>query len=114
MGNWGLLTNHAHVLVRVTQHPHSTVREIAQAAGLTERATLAILQDLKREGIIIPERQGRRNTYSIDFDALKRYPFWGPSDTPLPESLIQAAVRALVRVAGKTLRMSRATLAERT
>ena len=101
MASWGFLTNHAHVLIRVTEHPHSTVRQVALATGLTERAALSILQDIRREGIIIAERQGRRNTYSIDFEALKRYPFWGPSDAALPESLIQAAVRALVRVAGK-------------
>ena len=110
MPSWGFLTNHAHVLIRVTQHPRSTVRQIALATGLTERATLAILQDIRREGIIIAERQGRRNTYSIDFEALKRYPFWGPSETPLPESLIQATARALARVAGKPARASRTAL----
>ena len=114
MPNWGFLTNHAHVLIWVTQHPHSTVRQIALATGLTERATLGILQDIRREGIIIAEREGRRNTYSIDFEALKRYRFWGPSQTPLPESLLEVAVRALVRVAGRPPRTSKTALAERT
>lgn len=113
MATWGLLTNHAHVLTWVTQHPHHTVREIALATGLTERSTLSILHDIKSEGIIIPEREGRRNTYSIDFDALKHYPFWGPSHTRLPESLIQAAVRALMRVAGKPPITSKKTLTGR-
>jgi len=53
--NWGFLTNHAHVLIWVTQHPHSTVRQIALATGLTERATVGILQDIRREGIIIAD-----------------------------------------------------------
>jgi DNA-binding IclR family transcriptional regulator len=114
LANWGFLTNHAHILTWVTQHPHSTVREIALATALTERATLAILQDLKREGIIVAERVGRRNTYSIDFDALRRFPYWGPAETPLPDSLIQAAIRALTRVAGKSTQASDKALTERT
>ena len=62
MRRWGFLTNHALVLIHVTQHPHSTVREIADAVGVTERAGHSVLGDLREAGIIDAERSGRRNS----------------------------------------------------
>lgn len=66
--SWSFLTNHALVLVYVGRHPESTGLEIAQAAGITERATRAILSDLEKSGCIQRERIGRRNRYHIDVD----------------------------------------------
>jgi len=40
---WGLLTNHALVLMHVIEHPRSTLRDIADAVGVTERAALSLL-----------------------------------------------------------------------
>lgn len=70
---WGLLTNHALVLVYVVRNSHCTVREISAAVGVTERATLAILRQLGEEGFIIRRRDGRRNIYTVDFDRLASY-----------------------------------------
>lgn len=72
-GSWGFLTNHALVMVYVVCHSESTVREVSAGVGVTERATLAILRELDDEGIIERHRNGRRNTYSVNFNQLAAY-----------------------------------------
>ena len=72
MGRWSLLTNHALVLIAVGQRPHSTLREIAQSVGITERAALSILRALEEDGLISRERQGRRNRYWLHYGAILR------------------------------------------
>jgi hypothetical protein len=69
-GKWGLLTNHALVLIHVTEHPRSTLRDIAAAVGITERAALSILRALEEDSIITRRKKGRRNVYTVDMDAL--------------------------------------------
>jgi DNA-binding Lrp family transcriptional regulator len=72
MGKWSLLTNHGLVLVKVGQHPHSTLREVAQAVGITERAALTILRALEEDGLISREKLGRRNRYWLHYGAILR------------------------------------------
>ena len=62
---WDLLTNHAHVLVCVARDPGIRLRDIADAVGITERATHRILTELVDDGYVLRERQGRRNVYEI-------------------------------------------------
>ena len=99
MRAWGFLTNHAHVLIQIARNPSSTVREIALSAGITERATHAVLKDLREAGIVIAQRSGRRNSYRVDPVALASHPRWGASDMMLPKPLIEATLRGLQRVA---------------
>lgn len=73
MGKWNLLTNHGLVLAQVGQHPHSTLREIAQSVGITERAALTILRALEEDGLISREKQGRRNRYWLHYGAILRH-----------------------------------------
>jgi predicted ArsR family transcriptional regulator len=63
--HWAVLTNHGLVLVTIARNPNVRVRDIAEAVGITERATQAILRDLDRDGFIERSRVGRRNRYSI-------------------------------------------------
>jgi len=70
MAQWGFLTNHALVLIHVANNPRSTLREIADAVGITERAALSILRAMEEDKIITRQREGRRNRYWIDFPAL--------------------------------------------
>ncbi|MBI2724294.1 MAG: winged helix-turn-helix domain-containing protein [Chloroflexi bacterium] len=67
---WGLLTNHALVLIHVIEHPRSTLRDIAEAVGITERAALSLLRALEYDSIIARRKEGRRNEYTVDIDAL--------------------------------------------
>ena len=95
MGTWGFFTNHALLLLSIAMHSSSTVREMAVGVGVTERAVVAILNQLEEEGIIVRHRQGRRNTYSIDFVALQAFDRWSPGDWSLPQQLVDVAVAGL-------------------
>lgn len=77
MANWRFLTNHALVLMHVANHPRSTLREIALAVGITERASLSILRAMEEDAIISRKKEGRRNKYWVDFRALLEHPL-GP------------------------------------
>ena len=103
MGTWGFFTNHALLLLSIAMDNASTVREMATAVGVTERAVVAILNQLEDESIIVRERQGRRNTYVINFQALHRFPRWSTGEWPLPQQLVDVAVgglQALARQSG--------------
>jgi DNA-binding IclR family transcriptional regulator len=96
---WGFLTNHAHVLIQVALNPRSTVRAIALSAGITERATHAVLKDLRESGIVIAHKDGRQNSYRVDPSALASHPRWAASDMPIPKQLVEATLKGLERVA---------------
>lgn len=74
MPGWNILTNHALVLVHVTRHPRSTLRQIAQSVDITERSALSILRSLEADRIVGRRRVGRRNVYSVDLEALAEMP----------------------------------------
>jgi DNA-binding IclR family transcriptional regulator len=67
---WGLLTNHALVLIHIIEHPRSTLRDIADNVGITDRAALSLLRALEADSIVSRRRDGRRNVYTVDIDAL--------------------------------------------
>ena len=71
---WTLLTNHGHVLLAVATDPDRRVSDIAAEAGITPRATLAILKDLEVAGYIHRHRVGRRNHYTVDNHRHFRHP----------------------------------------
>lgn len=71
--HWTFLTNHAHVLVCLSQGHHDTLREVANCVGITERAVQRIVADLESAGIITREKEGRRNTYQVNPDAHLRH-----------------------------------------
>lgn len=71
---WTFVTSHAVLLLEVKRAPDSTVRELAQRAGLTERQTHRVLSDLVEEGYLERERIGRRNRYSVNVKAPMRHP----------------------------------------
>jgi hypothetical protein len=76
---------------------------MAVNVGVTERAVVAILNQLEDEGVIQRFKDGRRNTYAIDFDTVKAFPRWSPGDWALPPELVTMAVeglRALSNAAG--------------
>ena len=62
---WTFLTYHGRVLVYLVKHPQATCREIAQEAGVTERAIQKIIHDLIADGYIIRRKVGRGNKYQI-------------------------------------------------
>jgi hypothetical protein len=95
IGSWGFFTNHALLLLSIAMDNQSTVREMAASVGITERAVVAILNQLENADVIRRDRQGRRNTYVIDLEALRRFPRWSPGDWEFPPQLIDVAVTGL-------------------
>ena len=73
-GNWTLLTGHGHVLVEIARDPRARIRDIAAAAGITERTTQAIVADLEAAGYITRTRTGRRVRYTVNRGSLFRHP----------------------------------------
>lgn len=71
---WTFLSNHAHVLIYITQFPDARIRDIAQAVGVTERFAQRLLADLVAAGYVVAQREGRRNTYSVNADLHFRHP----------------------------------------
>jgi DNA-binding IclR family transcriptional regulator len=99
MRTWGFLTNHAHVLIQIARNPKSTVREIAKSTGITERAAHAVLRDLRDAKIVLVDREGRKNSYEVDVEALANYPRWAASEMHIPRPLIDATIKGLAEVA---------------
>lgn len=77
MSGWTFLSNHALVLSYIAHHPRITARELANAVGITERATRKIIADLLETGYITKKRYGRRNHYRINPDLTLRHPGHG-------------------------------------
>jgi DNA-binding IclR family transcriptional regulator len=72
--NWTFITSHGSVLLQVARNPDATVREIAEAAGLTERQAHRVLADLADERYIVRERVGRRNHYRVNASRPMKHP----------------------------------------
>lgn len=70
MSEWLFLTNQARVLLYISRNPASTARKIAQAVGITERATQRLIRDLDDAGYITRKRVGRHNEYIVHRDQL--------------------------------------------
>jgi DNA-binding IscR family transcriptional regulator len=98
--SWGLITNHALVMIYVTMHRACTVREISAGIGVTERAALAILRELDDEGIVVRTRDGRRNTYSVDFRLLAAYRRLGAASRT-PRTFVDTLVLKLIELGGE-------------
>ena len=69
MSDCVLLTSHGLVAVCVARNPGTTLREIAQCVGITERAVQRIVCDLVEAGYLSRRRVGRQNTYELHPDA---------------------------------------------
>ena len=71
---WTFLTNHGHVLVCIAQNPDVRISEIADKVGIGERAAHRIVGDLVDGGYVARRKDGRRNTYTVDFSQPLRHP----------------------------------------
>jgi DNA-binding MarR family transcriptional regulator len=94
-GTWGFFTNHLLTLLEIANGQSHTVREMAMRANMTERAVLSILKQLEDEGVITKNREGRRNSYTIDFEAFRTFDRWSPGTWQIPAELVDIAVKGL-------------------
>lgn len=74
MSEWTFLTNHARVLLCIAQDPELRIRDMAERAGITERAAQRIIRDLVDGGYVSRCRAGRRNRYEVRPDRPFRHP----------------------------------------
>ncbi|GAA1077734.1 helix-turn-helix transcriptional regulator [Nocardiopsis metallicus] len=74
MADWTFLTNHAHVLLCLARDPYIRLRDVAEAVGITERATQRIVADLAEAGYLERTREGRRNHYRLHPELPLRHP----------------------------------------
>lgn len=73
MTPWTFLSNHGNVIVYIDEHPTARLREIAEAIGITERATHKLVSELVDEGYITRTRVGRRSEYAVNCDQHLRH-----------------------------------------
>lgn len=71
---WTFLTNHAHVLILLSQDDSIVLRDVATRIGITERAVQRIIADLEEGGFIEREKVGRQNRYRISASESLRHP----------------------------------------
>lgn len=72
--HWTFLSNHSHVLILLAKNSSLVLREVALKVGITERAVQRIVADLEAAGIIVREKVGRQNHYSIRTEKSLRHP----------------------------------------
>ena len=95
MAKWGFLTNHAVVLIHVFEHPQSTLREIAAAVGITERAALSILRRVEEDDCVTRVKEGRRNRYTVNLPAVLARETQGPYTIEQIVKAMAALIRGL-------------------
>ena len=71
--SWTFLTNHTQVLICIAQDDNTTLRDVANKVGITERAAQRIVADLVEAEIIDRRRVGRRNHYLVNRGAAMRH-----------------------------------------
>jgi DNA-binding transcriptional ArsR family regulator len=74
---WTFFSNHSHVLFCLARFPDHTLRQVAEQVGITERAVQRIVAELEDAGVVVRERDGRRNRYTIQPDVRLRHPIEG-------------------------------------
>jgi len=74
MAHWTFLTNHAHVLLCVSENPNVRLRDIAEMVGITERAAQRIVAELEEANYLERVREGRRNSYLLNMEMPLRHP----------------------------------------
>ena len=70
---WNFFTNHAHILIYLEAHPDQTLRRVALAIGITERAVQRIVAELEEGGYLKRAKVGRQNKYEINGDMSLRH-----------------------------------------
>lgn len=103
--SWTFLSNYAHVLVCLARDPDITLRGVAEQVGVTERAVHRIVAELTAAGVVVKEREGRRNHYTLSLSMPLRHPLEeGKTVGDLLSGLLSRSemsqVRARIRAAG--------------
>ena len=71
---WTFLSNHAHVLICISQQPDIRLSEVADLVGIRERSVHRIVHELSESGYISVSKAGRNNVYEVHLDLPLRHP----------------------------------------
>jgi DNA-binding IclR family transcriptional regulator len=71
---WTFLSNHAHVLICISQQPDIRLSEVADLVGIRERSVHRIVHELSESGYISVSKIGRNNVYAVHLDLPLRHP----------------------------------------
>ena len=71
---WTFLSNHAHVLICISQQPDIRLSEVADLVGIRERSVHRIVHELSESGYISVSKVGRNNIYEVHLDLPLRHP----------------------------------------
>ena len=74
VGHWTFLSNHAHVLICIARNPDIRSRQVADLVAITERQVFKIISDLEESGVILRNKEGRRNHYTLNLQLQLRHP----------------------------------------
>jgi DNA-binding transcriptional ArsR family regulator len=72
-----VLSNYGQVLIHVAANPDATLRSIADAVGISDRAVTNILRSMEEERLITTGKRGRRSHYRINLDVIMRLEIGG-------------------------------------
>jgi DNA-binding transcriptional ArsR family regulator len=89
---WTFVTNHAQVLLAVAADPDLRVKEIAEAAEITERYAYQVLSDLQEAGFVHRRRRGRCNRYRVN------------AELALGDPVVEQSIRGWLRLSGPSAR----------
>jgi hypothetical protein len=73
---WIVLSPHGFVLLYLAANPDSTLRDLSQRLGLTERRLHSVIKDLSSADMVRVEKAGRRNSYRVNSDADLAHPLF--------------------------------------
>jgi hypothetical protein len=73
---WHLLSAHGTVLFYIVYNQGCTIDDISNALFLTRRSVWGTIGDLRRAGMVIVYKEGRRHRYFANFDAQLRHPLF--------------------------------------
>jgi DNA-binding transcriptional regulator GbsR (MarR family) len=68
------MSTHGVVLFYIAAQPDSTMRQMSEALGITERRIAQVVRDLADAHLLVVTKDGRRNSYSANLDANFRHP----------------------------------------
>ena len=71
---WTFLSNHAHVLICISEDPEVRMRDLSSRVGITERAVQRIVTELEEGGYLERQKTGRRNRYQVTASRPLRHP----------------------------------------
>ncbi len=71
---WTFLSNHAHVLICISQQSDIRLSEVADLVGIRERSVHRIVRELSESGYLSVAKVGRNNVYQVNLDLPLRHP----------------------------------------